>query len=210
MNYPFGFSEGCKIKLTCSNNNNQIKIGDLTVQKLNSDSIFISLPAKCNRNTSFIYPLFGKNYAPTWNNTFLVQRCRPNLSGCVIPTSIFAGTQIDVEGCGSRSKSDYITCFTQSQRKTSREDVLTPDDWNKTGCELLFSAIAVDNSTVDDVPLQFQVVELGWWLEGSSSCSDDANCTVVHLAGEKQGFRCRCREGLVGDGFVNGTGCRRG
>ncbi|CAL5197649.1 unnamed protein product [Lathyrus oleraceus] len=209
VNYPFGFSEGCKIKLNCSNNNNQIKIGDLTVQKLNSDSIYISLPAKCNRNTSFIYPLFGKNYAPTWNNTFLVQRCRPNLSGCVIPTSIFAGTQIDVEGCGSRSKSDYITCFTQSQRKTSREDVLTPDDWNKTGCELLFSAIAVDNSTVDDVPLQFQVVELGWWLEGSSSCSDDANCTVVHLAGEKQGFRCRCREGLVGDGFVNGTGCRR-
>ncbi|XP_058753606.1 wall-associated receptor kinase-like 14 isoform X2 [Vicia villosa] len=208
VNYPFGFSEGCKIELTCSNNDNQIKIGNSTVQKLNSDSIFISLPAKCNRSTSFIYPLFGKNYAPTWNNTFLVQRCNPSLNGCVIPTSIFAGTRTDVEGCDSR-KSDNITCFTQLQRKRKREDVLTVNDWKKTGCELLFSAIAVDDSTVDEVPLQFQVVELGWWLEGPCLCTDDANCTEVRLAGGKQGFRCRCREGLVGDGFVNGTGCQR-
>lgn len=209
VNYPFGFSEACKIKLTCSNNHNEIKIGNLTVQKLNSDSIFISLPAKCNRSTSFIYPLFAKNYAPTWNNTFLVQRCPPNLNGCVIPTSIFAGTHRDVEGCDSRN-SDSITCFTRSQRKRTREDVLTLGDWNGTRCEFLFSAIAVDDSSVDEVPLQFQVVELGWWLEGSCLCSHDANCTEVHLAGGKHGFRCRCREGLIGDGFVNGTGCRRG
>jgi len=209
VKYPFGFSEGCEIKLNCSINK-ELKIGELKVQEVNSDSIFITLPAKCNRSMSFIHPLFDKNYAPTWNNTFLVQDCNvSNLSGCVIPTSSFIGKQI--EGCDGSRKSDNITCFTQLQRRrTTREDVLALEDWKKIGCNFLFSAIAFDNSKVGEAPLQFQVVELGWWLEGSSRCSDDADRKVVYLAREKQGFRCRCHEGFVGDGFVNGSGCRKG
>jgi hypothetical protein len=211
VNYPFGFSDDCEIKLNCSINK-ELKIGELKVQEVNSDSIFISLPAKCNRSTSFIEPLFGKNFAPTWNNTFLVQKCNSNLSGCVIPPSIFIGTNINVEGCDDKTRSDNITCFTQSQRKRTRdrEDVLTVDDWKINGCKFLFSSIAVDSSKIKEVPIQFQVIELGWWLEGTCGCSDDANCTKVHFDGDKQGFRCRCREGFVGDGFVNGIGCRRG
>jgi len=213
VKYPFGFSDGCEIKLNCSINK-ELEIGELKVQEVNSDSIFISLPAKCNRSMSFILPLFDKNYAPTWNNTFLVQDCSvsvSNLSGCVIPTSSFIGKQI--EGCDDSRRSDNITCFTQLQRRRTHddEDVLTVDDWKGIRCNFLFSAIAFDKSKVEEAPLQFQVVELGWWLEGSCRCSDDADCTVVSHDGGKKGFRCRCREGFVGDAFVNGSaGCRRG
>lgn len=208
VKYPFGFSEGCEIKLNCSINK-ELKIGELKVQEVNSDSIFISLPAKCNRSISFINQLFDKNYAPTWNNTFLVQDCSAsNYSGCVIPASTFVGKQI--EGCDGSRRSDNINCFTQLQRQRPREDVLALEDWKTIGCNFLFSAIAFDNSKVNEAPLQFQVVELGWWLEGSCRrCYPDANCTEVHLAEGKQGFRCRCQEGFVGDGFVNGSGCRR-
>ncbi|XP_045786320.1 wall-associated receptor kinase-like 14 [Trifolium pratense] len=213
VKYPFGFSDDCEIKLNCNSSNKELKIGELKVQEVNSDSIFISLPAKCNRSTSFIDPLFGKNFAPTWNNTFLVQKCNSNLSGCVIPTSSFIGSNIDVEGCDDKTRSDNITCFSQLQRQRTREheDVLTVNDWNRNGCKFLFSAIAVDTSKIKEVPIQFQVVELGWWLqlEGTCGCSNDSSCTVVHLHGDKQGFRCRCHEGFVGDGFVKGSGCRR-
>lgn len=211
VKFPFGFSDDCEVKLNCTNK--KVKIGELTVQEVNSDSIFIYLPAKCNRSTSFITPLFSKNFAPTWNNSFLVQNCNSKLGGCVIPTSLFFGTKIDVEaGCDdSRRRNDNITCFTQLQRRRVREDVLTLEDWNRIGCKFLFSAIAVvDRERVQDVPIQLEVVELGWWLQGSPRCSQDANRTVVHLAGEKQGFRCRCHEGFVGDGFSNGSGCQRG
>lgn len=209
VQYPFGFSDGCKVKLSCSISE-KVKIGDFEVEKVNPDSIFISVPAKCNRSMSFMEPLFGDNFAPTWNNTFLVQGCESKLGGCVIPTSSFIGSQIEVEGC-DRRRSENITCLTQSQRQRQREDVLTREDWEGIRCKSLFSAIAVDRSRdEEELSLQFQVVELGWWLQGRCNCSHNATCEEVHLAGEQQGYRCRCREGFAGDGFVNGTGCRRG
>lgn len=117
---------------------------------------------------------------------------------------------MEVEGC--EGKSDDIGCFTQLQRerRREREDVIRIEEWKGIQCRFLFSAIAVGSkSEVKEISLQFQVVELGWWLDGACNCSGNATCTEVHLAGHKRGFRCRCREGFVGDGFTNGTGCRR-
>ena len=82
------------------------KLGSYELE-LTSDSIFISLLAKCNRSKDFIYPVFGNNYAPTWNNRFLVQKCSSEFSSCNIPTASF----IEVEGCDSRSGN--IGCFTK-------------------------------------------------------------------------------------------------
>ncbi|KAK7359917.1 hypothetical protein VNO77_01885 [Canavalia gladiata] len=210
LQYPFGFSAGCEVKLKCSNSDNKVKIGELEVQNVTSDSILISLPAKCNRNVSFIDPLFGNNFAPTWNNSFLVQGCGSNSNhsgGCVIPISSFIGRYNQLEGCDS--KSDNIGCFTESQRRNLSDDFLTHQDWKGIGCRFLFSAIARDKSDENGVSLQFQVVDLGWWLQGPCNCSLNATCATLHLAGGKQGFRCRCDEGFVGDGFVNGNGCRK-
>ncbi|RDX98518.1 Wall-associated receptor kinase-like 14, partial [Mucuna pruriens] len=206
LQYPFGFSSGCEIKLSCSNNT-QVKIRELEVQNVTSDSIFVSLPAKCNRSVRFIDPLFGANFAPTWNNSFLVQSCKLNFDGCVIPTSTFVGGGNQVEGCDNRSEN--INCFTHLQRNGSGEDVLTLRDLNGIGCKFLFSAITFEKSKVKGVSLQFQMVELGWWLPGPCSCSNNASCTKVHIPGGKEGFRCRCDEGFLGDGFAEGQGCRR-
>ncbi|XP_019446756.1 PREDICTED: wall-associated receptor kinase-like 14 [Lupinus angustifolius] len=202
LKYPFGFSSGCEIQLNCAERK-QVQIGELKVQNVTSDSIYIRLPAKCNRRISFVDPLFGKNFAPTRNNSFLVQRCSSHLGGCVIPTSIFFGS-LKLEGC-EHKRSEDINCLTMLKGKDVM--MMTHEELKGSGCKFLFSAIAVDKSK--ELSLQFQVVELGWWLEGPCHCSNNETCTEVHLAGGKQGFRCHCREGFTGDGFIDGTGCRR-
>ncbi|KAJ1419089.1 Wall-associated receptor kinase, galacturonan-binding domain [Sesbania bispinosa] len=195
VQYPFSFSEGCGIKLNC--NNSKVQVGDFLVQNITSSSIFIDLPAKCNRTMESIHPLFSDNFAPTRNNSFLVQDCKASLGGCVIPASSFVGN------CDNRSGN--ISCFTQQQQQEQEVDVVSYEELNQTGCNYLFSAVAaIENS------LQFQVVELGWWLQGSCQCSPNATCTMVHLKEGSFGYRCQCPNGFQGDGFANGTGCRRG
>lgn len=202
LQYPFGFSEGCGIKLNCTNN--KVQIDEFLIQNLTKNSIFIYLPAKCNRSIASIQPLFNDNFAPTRNNSFLVQDCSASLGGCVIPASSFVGNQIEVESCDS--KSSNISCFTQ-QYHEGDVDVLSYDELNKTKCNYLFSAIAVEQNK--EISLQFQAIELGWWLQGSCQCSNNATCSRVSLQGNGSGFRCQCDDGFRGDGFANGTGCRK-
>lgn len=107
VQYPFGFSEGGGIKLDCYDNTP--RIGEFLIQNVTEKSLLIYLPAKCNRSMESIRPLFSKNFAPTRNNSFLVQGCAASLGGCVIPASSFVGNQIEVESCDS--KSSNISCF---------------------------------------------------------------------------------------------------
>ncbi|XP_061374452.1 wall-associated receptor kinase-like 14 [Gastrolobium bilobum] len=202
LQYPLGFSEGCGVQLNC--NNNQVQLGGFLVQNVTSNSIFINLPAKCNRSMHSMIPLFGDNFAPTWNNSFLVQDCAAPLDGCVIPTSTFMGSQIELGNCDSRSGN--ISCFSRQPRNQTL-DVVTYDELNRTGCNYMFSAVAIGQSK--DISLQFQVVELEWWLQGPCQCSSNATCTPVLLRGRSSGFRCQCDDGFRGDGFTGGTGCRR-
>ncbi|XP_028763972.1 wall-associated receptor kinase-like 14 [Neltuma alba] len=205
--YPFGFSDGCQIQLNCSLSNNQMQIREFVVQNVTSSSIFIHLLAKCNRTLQSIGPLFSANFAPTENNSLLVQNCTSALGGCVIPTSSFMSNQIKLDGCDNRS--DNISCLTRSQGQEAF-DVLRFEDVIQSGCKFLFSSIAVDQRKEDpDVSLQFQMLELGWWLEGPCQCSPSAKCTNVTVAPGKLGYRCDCPQGYLGDGFLNGTGCRR-
>ncbi|XP_057747091.1 wall-associated receptor kinase-like 14 [Arachis stenosperma] len=206
--YPFGFSDDCEIKLNCTttNRNKRVQIGNLQVQNVTSESIFIILPAECNRGKDFIEPLFGENYGPTWNNSFLVQGCEHELGGCNIPIASFIGSQSEIKGCDRRSEN--ISCFTKPRNQKERADVVSVTDWRGIGCRSLFSAFAFDKSK--EVSLQFQVVELGWWLEGSCGiCSENANCDKVNVGESKNGFRCHCRDGFRGDGFNNGIGCQK-
>ncbi|KAK7251114.1 hypothetical protein RIF29_34035 [Crotalaria pallida] len=141
LKYPFGFSSGCGIQLKCIESK-QVQIEKLQVQNITSDSIFINLPAKCNRSISYIDPLFGDNFAPTWNNSFLVQRCSSNLGGCVIPTSSFPGSLV-LKGCDNNNgkSSDDINCFTRM--KGNKDVVMRHEDWRRSGYRFLFSAIAI-------------------------------------------------------------------
>ncbi|KAF7809776.1 wall-associated receptor kinase-like 14 [Senna tora] len=203
--YPLGFSANCNIKLNCGSKQ-QMEIGKFQVQKVTSSSIFIDLPAKCNRSVQSIHSLFSKNFAPTKNNSLLVQSCSSAVGGCVIPFTSLMGHQWKLDGCDKNSEN--ISCFTQQLTKNDL-DVLTYDDVEGTKCKYLFSAIAVEQGNDPAISLQLQVLQLGWWLEGSCQCSNNANCSIVHFAEGKKGYRCQCAEGYQGDGFKNGTGCRR-
>ncbi|CAL5187950.1 unnamed protein product [Lathyrus oleraceus] len=200
VQYPFGFSEGCGIKLDCYDN--MPRIGEFLIQNVTEKSLLIYLPAKCNRSMESIRPLFSKNFAPTRNNSFLVQGCFASLGGCVIPASSFVGNQIEVESCDS--KSSNISCFNQQDGEV---DVLSYGELNRTKCNYLFSAVSVEQNK--EISLQFQAVELGWWVQGSCDCSNNATCSEVHLEGNGSGYRCQCLNGFRGDGFAKGTGCRR-
>jgi len=139
-----------------------------------------------------IVPLFQNNFAPSVNNSFLVQDCSEVFGGCVIPASNF-------ETCDK--KSGNISCYS----KQDGVDVVAYKDLNETKCKYLFSAVSFGQS--NETLLQFQVVELAWWLYGHcDECSDNATCTQVPPKG---GFRCQCIHGFTGDGFRSGTGCRK-
>lgn len=83
----------------------------------------------------------------------------------------------------------------------------------RSGCQSLFSAISIESLAMSlSVSLDVRIVRLGWWVFGSCSCSDHAKCAVVSppLDGEPPAYRCRCVDGFVGDGFMDGLGCRKG
>lgn len=75
----------------------------------------------------------------------------------------------------------------------------------------MFSSISTTSSGNGiGVVLDVQAVELGWWLEGDCLCSENANCKTVEVpVTGGNGYRCQCEDGFVGDGYLDGSGCRR-
>ncbi|KAF9618097.1 hypothetical protein IFM89_000056 [Coptis chinensis] len=104
------------------------------------------------------------------------------------------------QGC-----SQPISCYSQES------GFVTLGNVNRSGCNLLLSSVAYDElSSSSSIAFESQRVNLGWWLEGNCKCSDHANCTnFISPFNRQPGFRCRCIDGFVGDGFVNGNGCRK-
>ncbi|KAG5223320.1 wall-associated receptor kinase [Salix suchowensis] len=79
---------------------------------------------------------------------------------------------------------------------------------NISRCQYLLSSISAESFTGSGVSLEIQMMELWWWLQGDCRCSKDAICTQVESPAGS-GFRCQCRDGLVGDGYLAGVGCRK-
>lgn len=202
LNYPFGFSDGCDIRLSCGENG-EFRIGEFEVQNVTADKILINLPAQCNRPLEKMRKLFGGNYALTKNNSLLLQQCKSSIDGCIIPGSTIE-QRLKVSGC--HANRDNISCYSED---TKGLDFLSYEKVNRTNCSSLFSAIAVATGN-KTVALDFQIVELGWWLNGTCNCSDNSTCTEVNLPNGKYGYRCRCHEGFVGDGLRGGDGCQKG
>ncbi|KAG8367023.1 hypothetical protein BUALT_Bualt16G0029300 [Buddleja alternifolia] len=217
--YPFGFSDGCEIRLNCSTNNgNNIQIGNYTVVNMTSDQILINFPAKCDRPLEELSSLFGLNFAPTWRNCLLLENCSSPTNECVIPSRLVR-SRIVFEDCnfGSRNSDHYnISCYSGGLDDGS--EFLDYDKVIAQGnCSVLFSSMMVDldenarsvGGGGGSVGLEFETVELGWWLVGECDCDPNANCTPVVYGAQPQGFRCKCNEGYAGDGFAAGNRCRR-
>ncbi|KZV53178.1 wall-associated receptor kinase-like 14-like [Dorcoceras hygrometricum] len=207
VRYPFGFSDGCEIKLNCNRNTGNITIGNFLVQNWTADHILISFPARCNRPVAELDKLFSQNYAPTWRNGLLLKNCSSSVNDCVIPRRLIR-SQLGDQECNFN-----VTCYSQEIDDGTEfldyEKVLS-----KGNCSVLHSSIMVETDWdtggaggSSPVTLEFQTAELGWWVEGDCKCDANANCTEVVKGGERKGFRCKCDEGYAGDGFADGEGC---
>ncbi|KAM1179391.1 hypothetical protein ACFX2J_018435 [Malus domestica] len=203
VRYPFGFSPSCAIPLNCSDKN-EITLGKFRVQNVTPNGIFVNLPAKCNRRVESVARLFSSNFSPTWNNSLLLQNCSAPQNGCIIPAD-FVRKQFNLESC--RSSADNISCLSQQHNQS---EVIRISDLTRTGCKNLFGSFAVQSGGEWPLSLEFETVELGWWVEGPCDCDANATCTTVKLGdGMPEGYRCRCNDGFDGDGFNLGWGCRR-
>lgn len=199
--YPFGFSPGCGIQLNCSENFN-VQIGEFSVQNITNDHILVNIPPECDRNITKIRQLTGTNYRPTSRNNFLLQNCSQPPKGCLIGPAL-----LDDRFQECQSVSGNRSCYLEEDRSVQFTNI---DMLEKTGCSVLVTSIAVENRSVNSsVELDIQTVELGWLLQGPCKCVAQADCTNLTLGG-LQGFRCRCKSGFEGDGFVDGGGCRKG
>lgn len=203
--YPFGFSDGCKIRLNCINGS-AFEIGDHLVRNVTPDNIVVDLPAKCNRAIHTIQNLWSTNYALTWKNGFLLSDCNSSDPDCVMPTNLLE-QKLGLGNCSRNSKN--FSCFSKEG-----DGLMLYADVNRSGCRFLFSSYALDSSKKPLVSLDFQTVELDWWLEGRCSgatCAPNAVCTnVTSTTSGATGHRCRCADGFEGDGFRDGDGCRKG
>uniref|UniRef100_A0A2P2MSP6 EGF-like domain-containing protein n=1 Tax=Rhizophora mucronata TaxID=61149 RepID=A0A2P2MSP6_RHIMU len=202
--YPFGFSSDCPIQLNCTRDD--IQIGGFQVQNITPDGIFIIIPADCNRPLESIKSLFGKNYALALRSNLLLQNCSKKLAGCTIPGSFLEREQ-NISNC--HSGSEDVSCYSPED---SEIKVFSYKNVKDTQCKRVFSSLTMfPGSPV--VSLQFNLAGLEWWLDGScdpsDGCDKNANCNTVRHGNGKVGFRCRCRDGFVGDGFAAGDGCRR-
>ncbi|PQP92492.1 wall-associated receptor kinase-like 14 [Prunus yedoensis var. nudiflora] len=195
VQYPFGFSEGCVIPLNCSDKN-EIKLGEFRVQNVTGSSIFVHLPAQCNREYQSIAPLFGPNFGPSWNNSLLFQNCTSPLPGCQIPAE-FVQKRFNLSSC------DNITCMSPAPIGS---DIMR---LNQTRCKYLFGSFSVQSGRDSLLSLEFETLQLGWWVHGPCKCHLNATSTTVKLGeGKPDGCRCSCKAGFDGDGFTVGSGCQ--
>ncbi|KVI09030.1 Green fluorescent protein-like protein, partial [Cynara cardunculus var. scolymus] len=209
VRYPFGFSDGCEIRLNCSDTGIFIIGGKYQVLDLTSDYILIKLPAKCDRAFKDIRQLRTNNYALTWRNGLLLGNCSSTLNDCVVSTSIIEG-HFNLPSCESTNGS--LNCYSDDTRDPV--EFMNLIRLEMAGCRVLYSSITFDfdrNTTQNSsVSMGFQSMELGWWVEGDCYCHQKAVCKNVSIDDARVGYRCHCIEGYDGDGFGDGDGCRRG
>ncbi|TXG59541.1 hypothetical protein EZV62_014114 [Acer yangbiense] len=206
--FPFGFSDGCGIRLNCSDRTESVTIGEFQVQNITADNIFVGFPAKCGRNMSSLeslHTLFSDNYAMTRNNTLLLQNCSSQLNDCVMSRGLIE-QRFDLKSC---NQNDSMNCYSLRNNRTgSLRFYDLNHDLNRNQCKFLFSSFAFNSRGDSGVSLEFHRLELDWWLPGNCSCSEHADCAKVELANNSSGFRCLCKKGFQGDGFAAGNGCR--
>ncbi|KAL3525745.1 hypothetical protein ACH5RR_014117 [Cinchona calisaya] len=211
--YPFGFSSGCEIQLNCSESG-EIRIGQFKVHNLTEDSILIHLPVDCTRTIQELDQLQGDNFAMTRRNGLLFVNCSGPENTCVIPTALL-NSELNMNSRCSDISSKNMSCYSDSNWKSS--EFLEYNHLKQIiKCDLLLSSFAValdtsrDNNNNDNSPsLNFQTMELRWWLEGPCNCGKFANCTTFSIPRGGHGYRCRCNEGFAGNGFYAGGGCKR-
>jgi hypothetical protein len=200
LSYPFGFSLGCPIQFNCSAAGQGAKIGEFPVQNVTENSILVGVPTNCTRKIEDMTPLFGKQFTPSSENSFLMENCVNPTNGCSI-NQRFLDKQL--KSCESTGN---ISCF-PSDTSSKSSEFLSMKELTNSSCRLLYTSIALESVGVNvGIAVEFERVRLGWWLMGgceNGTCVVNANCTDVYTPDGYAGHRCSCLEGYHGDGYIN-------
>lgn len=214
LSYPFGFSGACHFPLTCSGDGIVEFLG-FSVRNITWDAISVNFPTNCTRSVDEMRPFFGSNHALTPRNGLLLANCTGGGGGgsCVVQPSLTDG-RFGVGNCVAKSNRNdvNVSCFDVGNDGgvNGTTTVLRYDDVEQLQCRHLLSSIVVVTNDGggggggSDISIEFQAVEVGWWVSGTCNCDPNAVCNRVG----SDGFRCRCNPGFSGDGFVAGDGCR--
>ncbi|KAL6643796.1 hypothetical protein ACP70R_018562 [Stipagrostis hirtigluma subsp. patula] len=231
--YPFGFSGNCPILLTCNAASStpllpNSAVAPYRILYFNStaSTFVVSLAPSCNR----IVPaarasLTGAGYGVS-SHTGLFLRgggCRAQqatATNCTVPADVMTKL-LRTAACGGNDTACTCVTSTPPAPNTAAAERGLGQFLNWTtveaaGCEDALTA-TVYGETPQGLPSQeFGVAELGWWLNGTCAsataglCAANATCHDLQTPGGEWGHRCACQDGVVGDGFLNGDGCRYG
>uniref|UniRef100_A0A1J3FQR8 Wall-associated receptor kinase-like 14 n=2 Tax=Noccaea caerulescens TaxID=107243 RepID=A0A1J3FQR8_NOCCA len=198
--YPFGFSNGCPIQFRCSEaNGGAMMIGSFPVQNVTEDRILVGVPHDCNRKVEIVNQLFSDYYAPTSENSFLMEHCTRTTDGCSINQK-FLETRLKLQSCDYQGK---VSCFSTDANSTN---YFKMKDLRNSSCKILFSSITFEPVAHAGIAVEFDRVRLGWWLKGgcgNTTCAAKAKCTDVDTPDGLAGHRCSCPVGYHGDGHIN-------
>ncbi|KAI6695594.1 hypothetical protein NL676_023304 [Syzygium grande] len=174
LTYPFGFSQGCPIRLNCTEDGDAL-IGEFLVQSASLDTITITIEANCSRPFGSMDQLYGRNYAPKGKNAVLLNNCTQT-SPCDVPNTLVIQAQFQ-SLCESSTKfNTSMNCYSE---KSNHYDVmfLNRSRLFALGCEYFLSSISAENLNNISVSLGVQMLQLVWWVNGDKcECSDDADC----------------------------------
>ncbi|XP_062202177.1 wall-associated receptor kinase-like 21 [Phragmites australis] len=224
--YPFGFSVDCPILLACNDSTSTALLphtataeAPYPIRSFNStaSTLVVSLAPSCNRSVPEAKEsLSGAGYGvSSRTGLFLRRGCRtPAVSNCSVPGDFMTSILRTVQ-CGGTGNDTAWTCVTSVPNTTAaamgQRQFLEWANVEAAGCDDALTA-ALYGETPQGVPsLEFGVVELGWWLNGTCAgagqCAENAMCHDVVTPGGASGHRCTCLDGMSGDGFKAGDGC---
>ncbi|EMS46787.1 L-type lectin-domain containing receptor kinase IX.1 [Triticum urartu] len=230
--YPFGFSPGCPIALSCDASTSTpilpyIDIGDNgTMHRViafnsTSSTMVVGLPPSCSRSVPEARrELSGGNYGvSSRTGLFLRGGCSGiNASagaGCSVPVDVMSRL-LRTAHCAANSNgtsASTVVCVASAAGNATAYQFLRWEKLEKQKCDdVLTSTVFV--LTAEGAPtLEFGVAELGWWLNGTcvtgggERCAANATCTDVETPSGELGHRCGCVAGMEGDGSSAGDGC---
>ncbi|KAK3415764.1 hypothetical protein EUGRSUZ_H01495 [Eucalyptus grandis] len=209
LTYPFGFSPGCPIRLNCTEGGDAL-IGEFLVQSASPDTVTITIEAMCNRSFGSIDQLYGRNYAPTVKNSVVLDNCT-QINPCNVPNTQVIGAQFQSLCKASNKTNNSMSCYSDQANDYSTK-FLNRTRLFALGCTYFVSSLSEEEVNNVAVSLGVQILQLEWWVNGDEcECSQDSDCVPLSGLpnGGGNGFRCKCKDGFRGDGFLAGTGCQR-
>ncbi|KAM0891195.1 hypothetical protein ACQ4PT_026561 [Festuca glaucescens] len=228
VDYPFGFSAGCPIVLSCNANTSTLSLpsggGDngtsYRIVAFNSTiaTILLAIPSSCRRSIPDARRvLSGTNYGVSARTGLILRGgCREtNSTSCAVPVAVMSRL-LRTAQCGDNdtaSAAGAVACVTSSSPNATSAGVFL--QWNKTDnteCDDMLTSALLGETPDGTASMEFGLAELGWWLNGTCAggderCAANAACSDITTPSGSAGHRCACVPGMRGDGYLAGDGC---